>query len=76
MDIDVGDNIYNFNRVQQENFVMWLDGQRSTLGGAEFTRIYTLFGQFYRGKGLAPEDGKLALEPDDPFYRQFEALIE
>jgi len=76
MEIDVGDDIYNFNRVQQENFVMWLDSQRSSLGAEEFKRIYTLFGQFYRGKGLAPEDGKLALEPDDPFYRQFEALLE
>lgn len=76
MDIDVGDNIYNFNKVQQENFVMWLDGQGRNLFPEEYDRMETLFKQFYRGQGLAPEDGRLALEPDDPFYRQFEALLE
>jgi hypothetical protein len=41
---------------------------------AEFNRIKTLFGQFYEGQGLAPEGGRLALEPDDPLYRQFETV--
>ena len=77
MDIDVGDGVYNFNLVQQENFVLWLDGQgRNILPPEQYDRIKTLFGQFYEGQGLAPEGGRLALEPDDPLYRQFEAFLE
>lgn len=75
MDVDKAANIYNFNRTQQENFIVWLSGQQLALGEAEFRRIRTLFGQFYRGRGIAPADGALMLEPDDPLYRQFEATL-
>ncbi len=75
MDIDIPNNKYDFNQIQQERFVLWLSGQQSVLGEAEFRRISTLFGQFYRGKGIAPAGGALMLEPDDPLYRQFEATL-
>ena len=75
MDVDEPNNKYDFNQVQQERFVLWLSGQQLALGEAEFRRISTLFGQFYRGKGIAPEGGALMLEPDDPLYRQFEATL-
>jgi len=75
MDVDIPNNKYNFNQTQQERFVLWLSGQQSILGEAEFRRISTLFGQFYRGKGIAPAGGALMLEPDDPLYRQFEATL-
>lgn len=75
MDIDAGLNQYNFNRSQQDNFILWMDTPTAlAMDPAEFDRIRTLFGQFYEGQGLAPEGGRLMLEPDDPLYRQFESV--
>lgn len=75
MDIDVGINQYNFGQTRQDNFILWMDSPAgAAMDPAEYNRIKTLFGQFYEGQGLAPEGGRLALEPDDPLYRQFEAV--
>lgn len=75
MDIDLGLNEYNFNRSQQDNFILWMDTPTAlAMDPAEYDRIRTLFGQFYEGHGLAPEGGRLMLEPDDPLYRQFESV--
>jgi hypothetical protein len=71
--IDTAADTYTFNQEQQEQFVEWLADQAQTMDPAEFQRISTLFGQFYRGQGLAPFEGRLALEPTDPLYYQFEA---
>lgn len=74
MEIDIGDNIYNFNQVQQEDFLLWLDTQTGIMDPTEYDRIKILFSQFYEGQGVAPAGGRLMLEPDDPLYRQFEAI--
>jgi len=75
MDIDETANTYSFSNVGQDNFILWLDGQGRNLMPDQYDRIKTLFGQFYEGKGLAPENGRLALEPFDPLYHQFEAML-
>lgn len=75
MIVDPIEGTYTFNQIDQENFILWLASHQATMGAAEFERISTLFKQFYRGQGLAPEGGRLMLEPDDPLYRQFEALL-
>jgi len=62
-----------FNQVQQENFILWLSGQSMPV--AEYSQIITLFDQYYRGKGIAPDNGALMLEPDDPLYRQFQSMV-
>lgn len=75
MTIDVGLNKYDFSRTQQDNFILWMDSPAAaSMAPTEYNRIKTLFAQFYEGQGLAPEGGRLALEPDDPLYRQFEAV--
>ncbi len=71
--IDTALDTYTFNQEQQAEFVEWLADQAGIMDPAEFQRISTLFGQFYRGQGLAPFEGRLALEPTDPLYYQFEA---
>jgi len=65
--------IAEFNVVQQENFILWLSG--ANLPVDEHNSIITLFDQYYRGKGIAPDNGALMLEPDDPLYRQFQQMI-
>ena len=65
-----------FTEIAQNNFQRWLSGQGGTMDPNEYNRIRTLFHQYYRGRGIAPEGGKLQLEPMDPLYHQFEALIQ
>jgi len=64
---------FTFDDDQQEAFINWLaEGNASE---AETARLMAIYNQYYQGLGLAPEGGRLMLEPDDPLYRQFEAMI-
>lgn len=62
-----------FNTVQQQNFILWLSD--ANLPTPEHNAAITLFDQYYRNKGIAPNNGALMLEPDDPLYRQFQSMI-
>lgn len=62
-----------FGDAQQDDFLLWLAG--GAVGAGEQTRMIALYNQYYQGQGIAPEGGRLMLEPDDPLYRQFEAMI-
>ena len=74
--IDTAQNTYSFDAAAQEEFVLWLADQRAIMDETQWNEIDVLFKQYYRGQGLAPFDGRLDLEPDNPMYRQFEALVE
>ena len=74
--IDTAADTYRFDGPAQEEFVLWLADSRATMDEVQWNAIDVLFKQYYRGQGLAPQGGRLDLEPDNPMYRQFEALIE
>lgn len=65
-----------FTEASQTLFENWLGDNAATMDPAELRRIQTLFDQYYRGRGIAPAGGRLLLEPNDPLYDQFEALIQ
>ncbi len=64
-----------FTAENQDNFLLWLSGAEGSIGAEKFDEIWTLFRQYYQGQGIAPNNGELMLEDDDPLYRQFEAMI-
>jgi len=65
----------DFTPAQQENFIMWMADNVQTLGPEKYAQMTAMFDQYYRGKGIAPDNGALMLEPDDPLYRQFQQMI-
>jgi hypothetical protein len=64
-----------FTAENQDNFLLWLSGAEGSVGAERFDEIWTLYRQYYQGQGIAPNNGELMLEDDDPLYRQFEATI-
>jgi hypothetical protein len=70
--LDIGQE---FTAENQDNFLLWLSGAEATIGAEKFDEIWTLYNQYYKGQGRAPNNGELMLEDDDPLYRQFEAMI-
>lgn len=66
---------YIFTTVDQDNFVLWLSDNMGAIGPVEADRIMSLFNQYYQGQGIAPDNGRLMLEPDDPLYWQFQSMI-
>lgn len=74
--INTAQQTYSFDIAAQEEFVVWFADQRTTMDQQEWNKIDVLFKQYYRGQGLAPLGGRLDLEPDNPMYTQFEALVE
>jgi len=66
---------YEFDGAGQQNFLLWLSDNRGTLGPERYEAVSALFNQYYRGQGIAPDNGALMLEPDDPLYRQFQQMI-
>lgn len=64
-----------FTAENQDNFLLWLSGAEGSIGAERFDEIWTLYRQYYQGQGIAPDNGELMLEDDDPLYRQFEAMI-
>jgi hypothetical protein len=64
-----------FTSAQQEDFVLWMNDNAQSMGAAKFAEMSAMFDQYYRGKGIAPDNGALMLEPDDPLYRQFQQMI-
>ena len=66
---------YIFAAENQENFILWMSDNISTLGPEDTNRITSLFNQYYQGQGIAPDNGRLMLEPDDPLYWQFQSMI-
>lgn len=74
--IDTTAGTHSFTGPMQEEFVLWLSDSKTSMDPDEWNKIDILFKQFYRGQGLAPAGGRLDLEPDNPIYDQFEALVE
>jgi len=66
---------FEFTAVQQENFILWMNDNAASLGPEKYARMSSMFRQYYRGQGIAPNNGALMLEPDDPLYRQFQQAI-
>lgn len=64
-----------FAQENRDNFLLWLSGAEGSIGATRFDEIWTLYRQYYQGQGVAPNNGELMLEDDDPLYRQFEATI-
>ena len=66
---------FEFSPEQQENYIMWMADNIETLGPERYRQMSAMFDQYYRGRGIAPDNGALMLEPDDPLYRQFQQMI-
>lgn len=64
-----------FTPAAQENFIIWAQENAEVLGLERYNEISALFHQYYRGKGIAPGNGKLMLEPEDPLYHQFQQMM-
>jgi len=65
-----------FTKANQENFLLWLAGPgAATMSPDRYAQVAALYKQYYQGQGIAPNNGELMLEDDDPLYRQFEAAI-
>jgi hypothetical protein len=62
----------DFDEVRQAAFVRWLRNNAATLDPSEANEMAAQFLAYYRGQGIAPGDGELMLEPDNPLYHQFE----
>ena len=67
---------FTFTEEDQNLFERWLGANATTMDPEAFRKVQVLFDQYYRGRGIAPEGGRLQLEPADPLYFQFEALIQ
>lgn len=65
----------NFDAAQQENFLLWMADNAESIGPEKYAAMSAMFHQYYRGKGIAPDNGALMLEPDDPLYRQFQQMM-
>lgn len=71
---DAKGEITDFDEQRQAAFIIWW--RNAVTGGTidpEFAaEISAKFAAYYRGQGIAPGDGELALEPENPLYHQFE----
>lgn len=68
------DSTYGFSLGQQKQFVTWLSSQVES-GAMDRTKaenIAARFSAYYRGLGVAPNNGQLMLEEDHLLYKQFE----
>jgi len=76
MEKSAGFTGFTFTEAAQIQFENWLGNNAASMNPDELRRIQTLFNQYYRGRGIAPDGGRLELEPNDPLYTQFESLVE
>jgi hypothetical protein len=71
---DAKGEITGFDEKRQDAFVKWL--RNSATSGSINVEIANemaaKFKAYYRGEGIAPGKGELALEPENPLYHQFE----
>jgi hypothetical protein len=65
---------FQFPPERQQAFLQWLRlaVASGTLPRDQAEIAAAQFLAFYRGQGIAPNDGELSLEPDHPLYGQFE----
>ncbi|KKN27344.1 hypothetical protein LCGC14_0865690, partial [marine sediment metagenome] len=71
---DTKGEITDFDEQRQTAFIRWLRNAATggTLDLELANEMAAKFKAYYRGQGIAPGDGELALEPENPLYHQFE----